>query len=371
MKNKILLLAKSVDGGTGTFVNSILKLEKNGFEILPISLEKPSYRPVRDGKFRFYGGTKHYPQDYKASLSNIFSFLKELLWIRKITRKQNPNLFLGVDIHANLLLAINQSLFSRKTPILMTTHTGINETLLEKASPGASFLIKTFLSFFYKKAALHVCVSKKVAKSLKDTLKLTPEVIYNGVKKKNLSITPLKQNSPVFINIARLTKQKDHETLIKAFKKVRKKLPKSKLIIIGEGPKKKNLASLIKSQGVRGIDLVGWRKNPARLLKTANIFVLSSHREGLPFSLIEAMSFSKAIISTKTPHGPEEVLGKDKYGILVPVANEEKLAKEMVLMGKDGKRYIKFAKAAFERSKDFTEEKMLKEYRKVIDESIN
>lgn len=370
---KLLVVAKSIDGGTGTFVNSILRLKGNGLEITPLVLEKPSYRPVRRGKFRYFKSKDSYPQDYKASVKNIYSFIKEFFWIKTMIKKEKPALLFGIDMHANLLLCMNKHFFYPDTPLILTTHTGIKETLLEKASPVVSFLVKSFLSFFYQKANNHICVSKHIATSISRTLRLksNPGVIYNGVKTKKLSITTLKKGSPVFINIARLTKQKDHKTLIKAFAKVNKKLPKSKLLIVGEGPEKRSLVEFSKKLQISGVDFVGWQKDPSKALSRANIFVLSSNREGLPFSLIEALSHSKAIVSTKTPHGPKEVLGKDEYGLLVPVGNAKKLAEAMLKVGNREKTYKKFAKRAHQRSRDFDENKMLESYRKVINESTH
>ena len=372
MKSKILLLAKSIDGGTGTFVNSILKLENKKLSIVPMVLEKPSYRHVTRSSFKYFAQMKHYPEDYGATLKNVFTFTRELFWVRKTIKKEKPDLLLGIDIHSNLLLTMNRYFFFKGMPIILTTHTGIRETLLEKASPGATFLIKNFISFFYKRASEHICVSKYVARSINNTLELNtePDVIYNGIKKRKLLISPLKENSPIFINISRLTKQKDHKTLLRAFEKVNLRLPKARLLVVGEGPEKKHLVNFVKKQKIGNVEFLGWRKNPSKILRKVNIFVLASHREGLPFSLIEAMSYSKAVISTKTPHGPQEVIGNNEYGILVPMRDEGKLASAMLKTAKT-KVYKKYAKRAHERSKDFTEAKMLKEYRKVINESIN
>lgn len=361
----ILIISKSVDGGTGTYVESLYRLEnRKKYLLKSLVLEKPSFR-ITNINHLFFAKKSYYPQTYTFSLKNFISFIKEIIWSKKHIQKIHPDIFLGVDIHANILLTINKLLFFKKTPIVLTTHSGISDTLSEKSSRFLSNILKLVLKFLYNKADFNVCVSRKVSSNLQSTIHLTkkPVVVFNGIKKvKSLNITPLNPKRPVFINVSRMTKQKDHETLLLAFSKVTQKIPESKLLIVGSGPKHNEIKSLASSiVGGTQIEFAGWTNNTRRLLKGANIFILSSKREGFPFTLLEAMSSSKAIISTNSPYGPDEILDNGRYGLLVKIKDTNALAKAMLSLAKN-KLYRKYAKLAFLRSKIFSEEDMLNSY---------
>jgi len=124
------------------------------------------------------------------------------------------------------------------------------------------------------------------------------------------------KNSKVFINIARLSPEKDHKKLIRAFSKVAKKHIKSKLIIIGDGPLKSELQQLITESSLKKrVLLLGQKFNPMPYLKASDCFVLSSNYEGQGLVLLEAMVLEKPVISTDIS-GPRSVL-KDGLGLLV------------------------------------------------------
>jgi glycosyltransferase involved in cell wall biosynthesis len=61
-------------------------------------------------------------------------------------------------------------------------------------------------------------------------------------------------------------------------------------------------------------------------MKRAQTFVLSSQYEGLPNVLIQAMAFGTPVVATDCESGPAEILENGRYGALVPVGDEERLA---------------------------------------------
>ena len=104
-----------------------------------------------------------------------------------------------------------------------------------------------------------------------------------------------------------------------------------KLLILGDGPLKKELQALISELHLEdSIKLAGFVQNPLSYFKKADIFVLSSHVEGLPNVLVEAMMCGCTPVSTNCPTGPREVLNDGKYGYLAPTHNPIGLSKKIL-----------------------------------------
>ncbi|MGH2328069.1 CDP-glycerol glycerophosphotransferase family protein [Campylobacter taeniopygiae] len=111
-----------------------------------------------------------------------------------------------------------------------------------------------------------------------------------------------RKNYKIFINIARLSVEKDQLKLVKAFKIINKKYPKTKLLILGDGPLRSDLENLIKELRLnKSVFLLGRILNPFPYLKKSDCFVMSSIHEGQPMTLLEALVLNKAIVATNIP----------------------------------------------------------------------
>jgi CDP-glycerol glycerophosphotransferase len=119
-----------------------------------------------------------------------------------------------------------------------------------------------------------------------------------------------------FITMGRMSPEKDHEKLVRAFHEFRKIEPTSRLVILGDGPLRQSLELLIADLDLSAnVLLAGLRTNPFPALARADCFVLSSNHEGQPMVLLEALTLKKPIISTDIT-GARYVL-QDGYGLLV------------------------------------------------------
>lgn len=124
----------------------------------------------------------------------------------------------------------------------------------------------------------------------------------------------------------RFTHRKDFPTLLRAFAIVRAQRP-ARLIILGDGPERKNYEALIAELGItRDVALPGYRKNPFAYFSRASLFVLSSRSEGSPNVLTEAMALGTPVVATDCPFGPRSLLRDGKLGQLVPVGNAQAMA---------------------------------------------
>ena len=100
-------------------------------------------------------------------------------------------------------------------------------------------------------------------------------------------------------------------------------------------------------------------ENPNFFYKKADLFILSSKYEGLPNTLIEALSFGIPIFSTNCKTGPKEILNKSKYGTLFKIGDYKTLS-NLIL------NFKKKKKVSFFNDKRFNYERIIRKYKIVI-----
>jgi glycosyltransferase involved in cell wall biosynthesis len=131
---------------------------------------------------------------------------------------------------------------------------------------------------------------------------------------------------PLIVAAGSLVPWKGFDDLIVAMRQVVQFTP-ARLLILGEGHMRGELVELIVKHGLQSVvRLQGNVDNPLGYFSRANVFVLSSHVEGLPNVLVEAMLCGCTPVATKCPTGPREVLQDGKYGYLVPIRDPVSLA---------------------------------------------
>ena len=130
------------------------------------------------------------------------------------------------------------------------------------------------------------------------------------------------------VSAGRFAEQKRFDILIKAFARVHEAHPEYRLVLYGEGDCKSKYEELSKSLSIEGfIDYPGYVKNVASHIREDGIFVLSSDYEGIPNSLIEAMSVGLPCVATDcTPGGASFLTNKGERGLLIPTHEAEKMA---------------------------------------------
>lgn len=97
--------------------------------------------------------------------------------------------------------------------------------------------------------------------------------------------------------------------------------------IAGRGSRVEHLKRLAAQHCLEQVvRFVGFLENPYPLIRSADLFCLTSRYEGMPNVLVEAMSLGVPVLSTDCPHGPRDILQNGELGTLVPDFDPQKIA---------------------------------------------
>lgn len=171
----------------------------------------------------------------------------------------------------------------------------------------------------------------------------------------------------VILSIAELHPRKGLTYLIEAFNKVEKKEPKTRLVIVGEGPQRKILEKLIKKLRLdEKVVLTGKQDNIPQILKSANLFVLASVKEAFGLVFLEAMAAQLPIIATEVG-GVPEIIENRKSGVLVPPQEWDTLATTIMEVMENNALMQKLAYVGHHRVKEFDAKEMVRKTENIYD----
>ncbi|MBC2840328.1 glycosyltransferase family 4 protein [Robiginitalea sp. SC105] len=136
----------------------------------------------------------------------------------------------------------------------------------------------------------------------------------------------------VFVLVARLIREKGVDIFMEAAESLKQNYPGAEFHIIGQpdGSMSSISATVLQDYHDRGIIVYhGFQRNVPELLYDSDVFVLPTfYREGVPRSILEALSIGMPIITTDTP-GCRETIVPNKNGILIPPKDQEALYEAM------------------------------------------
>ncbi len=142
----------------------------------------------------------------------------------------------------------------------------------------------------------------------------------------------IKPDTSAFVNLGRLYSTKGLNYLVGAMDIIKDKFPNKDivLVIFGDGPEKENLKSQISNLKLEdSIFLTGDISDVSKYLKAFDALALSSTKEGLPYSILEAGLAGVPVVATNVG-GIGEIIENEKNGLLVPPKNSEALAQAVL-----------------------------------------
>ena len=305
-------------------------------------------------------------------LNNFLLFIK----FRKIINNHKPKFVLAAK---NFPLAIMLKKFS-KNKFKLILREAVDPYVAAKTQ--RNFILEKIILFLKKKLYPNsdriIAISQGVKDSLVNKLSIDAKminVVYNPAADEKIIDLSLEITDDysfknyTIINIGRLTKQKDHLTLLKAFKLVIKET-ECNLLIIGEGSERQNIENYIRNNDLENyVKLLGYKSNPWKYLSRSNLFVLSSIWEGFGNVIVESMLLGIPVISSSCKSGPAEILDNGKYGNLYDINDYNKLS-ELILHEISSKELENSSNIAKKRSKDFSIDKITESYIQLFEELL-
>jgi len=195
------------------------------------------------------------------------------------------------------------------------------------------------------------------------------KVIYNPIDELNikdkLKMSEESYNEFTICSIGRLGKEKGFDRLLRAHAKLISQGLYHNLIILGDGVEKDNLIKLCEELKVtKTVKFLGFKKNPYKYIKNANLFVCSSRTEGYSLVLAEAMIIGLPVLSTACG-GTKEILENGKYGMVVE--NSERGIYQGIQYLMHNREKIEYYKSMSEkRSRDFRIDKSIKQITELL-----
>ena len=158
--------------------------------------------------------------------------------------------------------------------------------------------------------------------------------------------------------MGRVSYEKSIDIVLKSMKKVQKKIPEAKLLIVGGGPDLKKLKQLSKKlevdtifTGIKlGQDLVDH-------IYAGDVFVTASKSENQPMSILEVMSCKKSMVGVNSKGVPELIIN-NKNGLIAKPDNTEDIAKKIIRLLDNKKLREKFEKASLKSIKEYSIDKI-------------
>lgn len=147
---------------------------------------------------------------------------------------------------------------------------------------------------------------------------------------------PKDPGNPRVVTMGRLVPVKGFDVLIDAFAAIQSQVPAWSLEMWGAGPELEPLQQRARNLGVsEWVRFRGVTQQPFEALRQGDLFVMSSHAEGFPNALVEAMACGLPVISTRFGGAAEDIIHHEENGLLVPSADPQALAEAMLRLMRD------------------------------------
>jgi GalNAc-alpha-(1->4)-GalNAc-alpha-(1->3)-diNAcBac-PP-undecaprenol alpha-1,4-N-acetyl-D-galactosaminyltransferase len=267
----------------------------------------------------------------------LLAYLQRLRALRRFMTEMSPDVVISFLPNVSIMV------------LLASRGLGLNTVVCDRTDPfemPVGGLLNVLRAMSYPLASRLVVQTEAVASKFRALRRPVPPVtvIGNPIPEEfALAEAPLQRPDGVpkrLLAVGRLSEEKRFDRLIQAFALISQRHPDWTLRIVGEGPERAKLESLVAQLSVSGrVELPGRRTDIKAEFMNADIFVLTSRFEGFPNALLEAMASGLPCVATDCPSGPSEISEQGRTALLVPVDDYAALESALDdLMGNPVKR---------------------------------
>ena len=273
------------------------------------------------------------------SNNSIINKIKSYYKVRQLIKNDRPNVVLSLPEEIGIYV-IGSMLFS-KIPVVVSERNNPRVMPYKKTTRFLRNLLYPFASGF-------IFQSKEAAEFFSDKIQKKGIILPNPLDLSRIPDEYMGELNKVVVAAGRFEEQKNFKLLIDAFAEFYQRHKEYKLIIYGDGSKRKELVEYANSIiGEAGFEFPGRNNDLLRCMQQNEIFVLCSDYEGSPNVLIEAMACGMSVISTDfAPGGVDKLIESHKNGIIIPKGDKEELLNSLEELAIDKNLQGKFRKNA-------------------------
>ena len=276
----------------------------------------------------------------KSRISYVIICLLSFFSLRNLLKKHQPDYFI-----VHLILPL---------PLILFKFFNFDTKLIIRISgkPKLNFFRKFLWKNTSEKVYKIFCPTEETLNNLIDLKIFNREKIFllhdpifstnELIKSKKDSELDSRFEKNNIILVGRLTRQKNFNLIIEAYKKNETLLDKYKVFIFGEGELEKTLKKKVKDYKLDNkIIFLGYKKNVYKYMINSKLFILTSLWEDPGFVLIEAAINDLSILSSNCPSGPEEIINKNELGGYLYKNNDlDSLSNKLDFFIKDSEKNI-------------------------------
>jgi glycosyltransferase involved in cell wall biosynthesis len=172
---------------------------------------------------------------------------------------------------------------------------------------------------------------------------------------------------PVVTIVAALRPEKNHELYLEMASRILPQMPRTKFLIIGDGPRRAPLEERAATLGIlESVRFLGTRSDVPRLLSTSDVFTLTSHNEANPVSILEAMSVGKPVVAMNVG-SIKEAVAESVTGYLVKPGDAGALSYRVLELLDDPLRAVEMGSTARDVViENWSVETMVRRYERLI-----
>jgi len=293
----------------------------------------------------------------------FFSLLERIIKTYLNLKSRKPDLVISFLTETNIIAIICASILA--IPVIISERTNPLKHKLNKRT----LILRNYLYRFCSTLVVQTTDSANFFKKIIKHNKIItiPNFIDLSKFSKNHSSIPHKQ----ILSIGRLSFEKGHDLLIKAFAISEAKRNGWRLIIVGDGPLFEKYKELIEQlDSKESIQLVGRKKNILEYLYSSTFFVLPSRYEGFPNVLLEAAAAGLPAIAFNCGMGIADVIEHDFNGLLADAENHESLRECIDLLSTNAQLLDKFKSNSKIKAQEFEFSKIIAQWQYLINKKL-